>query len=148
MTERRVVVVPTQTVPQGIAAMLAFDASVSEDTNAANMRAAAENTRTVFVTRAARGASFDGVQIDEGQYLALLENTLIASGGVLSDIISAVAANLKSMSPEFVTIYSGADAPPDEADAVTSAIESEISAAEVTKIYGGQPVYSYVISAE
>jgi DAK2 domain fusion protein YloV len=148
MTGKTVVVIPTQTVPQGIAAMLAFDASAGEDANVRMMTKAAEGTHTAFITRASRGSTYGGAEIGEGEYLALLEHALISNSREFSAVADAVAASIKAVDPEFVTIFSGADARAADTDALTARIAAEITGVEIINIFGGQPVYDFVISAE
>jgi DAK2 domain fusion protein YloV len=148
LSDKKVIVIPTRTVPQGIAAMLAFDSSACEDANESGMAAAAEATHTVLITRAARGAVFDGTEIAEGEYIALLEDALISSGSEFGAVAAEVAARLKGFEPEFITVFTGQDAREDEADDIVGRLTAEVEGAEVTRISGGQPVYSFVISAE
>ncbi|MDR2357591.1 MAG: DAK2 domain-containing protein [Oscillospiraceae bacterium] len=148
LSEKKVIVIPTRTVPQGIAAMLAFDASACEDTNRAGMTEAAAATRTALITRAARGAVFDGMEIGEGEYIALLEDSLISSGSEFGDVAAEVTGRLKGFKPEFITVFTGRDAREDDADELVRRLSDGIEGAETTKIFGGQPVYSFVIAAE
>jgi DAK2 domain fusion protein YloV len=148
MTEKTVIVIPTQTVPQGIAAMLAFDASADEEANAGAMAQAAQKTHTAFITRASRGSTYGGAEIGEGEYLALLEHALISNSREFSAVADAVVAGIRALDPEFITIFAGADAQAADTDELTSRITAEVAGAEIINIFGGQPVYDFVISAE
>jgi DAK2 domain fusion protein YloV len=148
MTDKAVVVIPTQTVPQGIAAMLAFDASAGEGDNTIAMTKAAEGTHTAFITRASRGSTYGGSEIGEGEYLALLEQALIANSSDFSTVAGAVAGAIKALDPEFITIYAGDGAQNAQTDELTARMAAEATGAEIVNIFGGQPVYNYVISAE
>jgi DAK2 domain fusion protein YloV len=148
LSDKKVIVIPTKTVPQGVAAMLAFDASAGEETNTERMSAAADGTHTASITRAVRGSTFDGRKIKRGEYLALLEDSLISSGTKLDSVVGDVVALLAEFKPEFITVFTGQDASGEDADAVADRLAAGIGGAEVTKIFGGQPVYSFIISAE
>jgi dihydroxyacetone kinase-like predicted kinase len=128
--------------------MLAFDASVCEETNAARMSEAAEAAHTVSITRAARDSVFDGERIARGEYMALLEDALISTGAEFGAVADKAIARLREFDPEFVTIFMGQDASDADADDLAQRAAAEIGGAEITRIYGGQPVYNFVIAAE
>lgn len=148
LTDKKVIVIPTRTMPQGISALIALDASASPDDNTEAMTAAAKRVHTVQITYAARDSVFDGKDIRAGDYLALLEDTLIATGIDVPALIDTITASLATFSPEFITVFAGEDAN----DQLTAEIQSRLSAAvpgaEISAVDGGQPVYCYLISAE
>jgi len=148
LTDKRIFVIPTRSIPQGVSAMLAVDASESLDDMAAQMTQAAKGVRTALVTLAARDSVFDGYEIKEGEYLALLEDSLASSDPDLVAVIDEVAAALSSVSPEFITVFSGEDVSDSDAASVVSSIGAASPGAEIALINGGQPVYHYIISAE
>ena len=148
LTSKKVVVIPTKSVPQGIAAMLSMGEAVGIDEIAGCMTDAAKRVRTALVTLAVRDSVFDGQDIKEGEYLALLENILASSGCDAGAVIDDVAEALGDLSPDFITIFAGEDAPAEETALVEDQIRAMIPDAEVTVIQGGQPVYRYIISAE
>jgi len=112
------------------------------------MTEAAERVHTALVTLASRDSVYDGDEIREGEYLALIEDSIAASGPDAAAVIDEVAAELSAFSPEFITIFFGEDV--DEADAADAAnrIGAAAPGVETSLIYGGQPVYHYIISAE
>jgi len=148
LTDKRVVVIPTKSIPQGVSAMLAIDGSGDIDGMCESMTAAAKRVRTALITKAVRDSVFDGMEIKEGHYLALLDDAIAASGIDASDVITEVAEALSGLSPEFVTIFTGEDAEESMAETVAEKIGASSPGAEVTVINGGQPVYHYIISAE
>jgi DAK2 domain fusion protein YloV len=148
LTDKRVVVIPSKTIPQGVSALLAFDAALSEEENTEVMTRALENVRTAQITHAARDSNFDGRDIKEGEYLALLEDTLLVSGDDLAAVIDAVGRALAENEPEFITVFTGEDAEPSESEAVIAALTAAAPGAELTAVYGGQPVYRYLIAAD
>jgi hypothetical protein len=148
MTDKKVVVIPTKTVPQGISAMLALEPENEEEDNTQAMTEAAKNVHTAQVTYAARDSEFDGKQIKAGEYIVLLESALVANGPDLKQVLETTAAKMAEFSPELVTIYTGADASEDEKSIAQSVMANAIPAAETTMLPGGQPVYYFMISAE
>ena len=146
LSDKEVVVIPTATVPQGITAMLNMDPSASVEENVENMTAAIEGVRTMQITYAARNSDFGGFEISEGDYLALDGKALFGTDKDISVLLRSLAESAKES--EFITIFYGEDISEEEA-AVAEKIFGEICEdAEVTLVYGGQPVYYYLISAE
>lgn len=148
LTEKRVIVIPTRSIPQGVSAMIAIDDASGVDDMAECMTQAAEHVRTALITRAVRDSAYDGRDIKEGEYLALIEDSIVANSPILMPVIDAVAAAISGFSPEFVTVFAGEDADEAESSMVADLICAAASGAEVTSINGGQPVYRYIISAE
>jgi DAK2 domain fusion protein YloV len=147
LASRRVVVVPTKSVPQGVAAMLAFDPDAGEEANAATQKDVLKRVRTALITHAARDSVFDGHDIHEGEYLALLDDALLTSGRDFSEIAERVADALSPEPPEFVTVFSGEGAAGDETELLCAKLAA-LPGAELTAVDGGQPVYRFIISAE
>ena len=148
LTEKKVIVIPTRTIPQGVSALLTLNDDTDTDAMTENMTEAAKCVRTAHITLAARDSDFDGHSIKEGEYLALLEDSLVTSGVESDLVIDTVAESLKEFAPEFITIYSGEDISEDEAEATASRIEAIIPDVEIEIAHGGQPIYHYIISAE
>ena len=148
LTGKNVIVIPTKSIPQGVSAMLAIAENGSADDIAAGMTDAASRVHTALITLAVRDSLFDGKEIKEGECLAMLEDSLITSGFDAAAVINDLAATLNGFSPEFITIYAGENVSEDESDAVAKCVDAASPGAEVTVILGGQPIYSYIISAE
>ncbi|MDR3209118.1 MAG: DAK2 domain-containing protein, partial [Oscillospiraceae bacterium] len=148
LSTKKVVVIPSKSVPQGVSAMLAFDETLTEDENSANMRAPLTKVRTLQVTRAARDSVFDGHSIREGEHLALLEDSLLTSGTDFAAVAAIVAEKLKEIAPDFITVFTGEDARADDTATLSALFARHIPNAEATVVEGGQPVYEYIISAE
>ncbi len=148
LATRKVCVLPTRTIPQGISAMLAFDEDMETNDNLLEMTKAAENTATGQITYAARNSNYDGKEIKEGEILALKEGKIAF---VEKDIIKAVAKLTKALVTKDscqVTLITGADVDEDTIEQATAACESKAGGAEVTVIPGGQPVYYFILSVE
>lgn len=148
LTDKNVVVVPTKTVPQGVAAMLAFDADQSAEDIAAGLQEAASAVHTVLVTYAARDSDFDGHDIHAGEYLALLDGTLVGNYTDFSELMGAIAGAAAPLEPEIISVYYGADVTESDAALVGKSMEAAFRDADVNVVCGGQPVYYYMISLE
>ncbi len=148
MTTKNVVVIPSKSIPQGIAAMFCFEESMSAEELETVMSNACDNVHTAMVTYAARDSVFDGVEIHEGEYLALLESSLLTSTDDIDALIGSVSASLREFDPEVLTVFYGEDANEEMARLVEKHLSASYPAADITVINGGQPVYYFIISAE
>ena len=146
--EKKVVVVPTKTIPQGISAMLAVDPdSEDEAAMAAAMTDAAANVRSGQVTYAARDSEFDGKKIKQGEYLSLCEGKLCASGREAS-VIKKLVREMVTDDSAFATVIYGAGVSAEQAAEVEALLRKENKELEISVIEGGQPVYYYILSVE
>ena len=148
LTEKDVVVIPTASVPEGVAAMLSFDAEEPLSALIESMTSAAQNVETIQVTYAARNSDFDGTQIREGDYIAFSGKTLLADETDESRLLQTVAQYAADRKKEFITIYYGVDVDESRANAALAAFEQTCPDCEVTLVQGGQPVYYYLVSLE
>jgi len=148
LTDKRVIVIPTRSIPQGVAAMLAIDGITDADEMTTLMTEASKRITTAQITTAARNSVFDGAKIKKGEHLALVNDALTASGSDFASVISIVAEALNNQNPEFITIYTGEGVDDAEVELVTEILTENAPEAEVLQIGGGQPVYRYIISAE
>ena len=148
LSDKKVIVIPTKTVPQGITAMLSFDPASAEDVIEAEMSAAIESVHTAQVTYAARDSDFDGHDIHKGEYLALMDGTLLGSNADLDKVLLAIADAATDLDPEIVSIYYGEDVKADAAQHADELIGGRLPMSDVNVVDGGQPVYYYMISFE
>jgi len=148
LTEKKVVVIPSTTIPQGIAALMQFDPSLEEEELTENMKQALSSVRTLQVTYAARDSEFEGQKIHEGDYLTLLEGKLLSTLRSFDEVCEKIGEKLGELSPEFVTVFYGEDVAEADAEKFTSRLQEMLPGAELTLVAGGQPVYYYIISAE
>ena len=148
LTEKKVVVIPSKTVPQGISAMLVFDPDAGEDSNAVAMREAMKNVTTMQLTYAARDSDFDGHDIHAGEYLALNGGALFGNDTDMDALLRRMAENLNGAGKEFITIFYGADTNEEQAHNAAAIFSAACPDAEITVMNGGQPVYYFLISAE
>ncbi len=149
IADRRIVVLPTRTIPQGITAMLNFDPDATVDTNTINMMQAAERVSTGLITFAARNSDFDGRKIKQGEILALENGKLVATGTDITKTTYRLARSMCKKDTSFVTIISGCDVNEEDAQRTAEMVQAKIpSGIEVSCLNGGQPVYYYIISVE
>ena len=148
LASREVVVIPTKTVPQGISAMLAFDAAMEPSENEAAMTDCLSGVMTMQITYAARNSEFDGFAIREGDYLALLEGKLFDTDGSLDTLLHKLAEDAAGREASFISLYFGEDVQEADAQKAGALFEEVCPGAEVAVLSGGQPVYYYIISME
>ena len=146
--DKKVVVLPTKTVPQGISAMLAVDPDASEEENTQAMLEGFAHVHTSEVTYAARDSDFDGFAIKQGDYLALEEHQLFGTDQDLNTILDRLAHSDNHQGAEFISIFYGEDVTEEQAQEAEKIFAAACPNAEVTLLPGGQPVYYYMISAE
>ena len=146
--DKKVVVLPTKTVPQGISAMLAADPDADEADNTAGMTEGFSNVRTSEITYAARDSDFDGFAIHQGDYLALVEHQLFGTDQDLSAMLDRLARSDDHQSAEFISIFYGEDVTQEQAQEAEKIFAAACPNAEITLLAGGQPVYYFMISAE
>ena len=149
IADRKVIVLPTRTIPQGISAMLSFDDAADAEANAVAMMQAADRVATGLVTFAARNCDFDGHKIKEGEILALENGKLSFTEKDLTKAAVKLARSMVKKDSSFVTVISGCDVNEEDAEKLTEQISAKMpSGVEVTRLNGGQPVYYYIISVE
>ena len=148
LTEKKVVVIPTKTVPQGISAMLMMDESADVDSLREAMLEAAAGVHTALVTYAARDSEYDGFEIHAGEYLALMDGALLGSYTELDKLFDALGDKAEEYSPAVVSVYYGEDVSDSDAEGAGELFTSRFPDAEISVVNGGQPVYYYMISIE
>ena len=148
LTDKKVEIVPTQTIPQGVAALLAFDYEADFQTNAQLMKDAKSNVRTIEITRAVRGAHLNGLNIKKKQAIGLLDGELLVAGKSPLDILTKMLAKLDLTNTEIITIYYGVDTEAAEAEEVNASIREQYPRLQIEVIQGGQPYYNYIVSIE
>ena len=148
LTPKKVVVIPSTTVPQGITAMLSFNPEGTEEENVAAMTEALGTVETMQITYAARNSDFDGYDIHEGDYLALYGKSLFGTSKDIKVLLKALAKKVAKENKDYITIYYGEDVKEKHAQKAAAIFQEICPDADVNLLYGGQPVYYYLISAE
>ncbi len=149
LSTRNVIVIHTKTIPQGIAACLAFDPDADNNTNAINMQKATEKIATGQITFAARDSDFDGFKIKKGELLNMIEGKIsFVDTDLQKSALKLIKQMLKKHS-EFITVIYGEDVSESEANELQEQLNAKFgSKVEITFIKGNQPVYYYIISVE
>ena len=146
--EKKIIVVPTKTIPQGVSAMLAVDPECEDETAIAGaMRDATRHVRSGQVTYAARDSEFDGKKIRQGEYLSLLEGKLCANGREGS-VLKKLVREMVTAESAFATVIYGEGVTAEQAAEVEALLHKENKDMEITVVDGGQPVYYYILSVE
>jgi len=148
LSAKRVEIVPAETIPQGVAALLAFNYEADLEANVAAMNKAISTVKTVEVTTAVRAAKIGDLVMEEGQAIAFLDGEAVAVGDRIPQLVNEVLDRIDVAGSEIVTIYYGADTEASEAEGIAEALRRKYPNIEVEAIYGGQPHYNYVVSVE
>ncbi|MFC4101002.1 DAK2 domain-containing protein [Paenibacillus xanthanilyticus] len=148
LSERSVTVIPTKTIPQGLAAVLAFRDEESSEANAEAMQQAAKQVRSGQVTHAVRDTSIDGIDIREGDYIGILEKSIVTALPDLTEACQALLARMMEDGGELVTILTGEQADLSHTEALSDWIMEQYPDAELEVHAGGQPLYPYLFAVE
>ncbi len=148
LSQKEIVVVPTTTIPQGISAVLAFDHQADLETNAHMMEQAAHGVQTAEITTAIRAAQINGVRVEEGETIGLLDGELTASGSDLKEVVQEMLRQMQAGEHEIITIYYGEGIAGTEAQKLADEIQARYPDQDVELVDGGQPHYHYIISVE
>lgn len=150
LTDKELAVVPARTVPQGVAALLAFNPEENLAQNASIMSQAMEMVKTIEITRAVRKTQLEGIKVNKNQFIALLDDEeLVAAGDELEEVVFAAVGKAGIQEAGVVTVYYGAKTTVDQAEKVAQEFRGRFPALQaVDVVYGGQPHYNYIISVE
>ena len=146
--DKKIVVVPTKTVPQGITAMISFVPEKSAEENAEVMEEAISKVHTGQITYAVRDTRLDDKEIHEGDIMGIGDKGILAVGGNKEEVAEATIAAMMSDEAEVISIYYGADISEESAEALAASVEELYPDCEVEINRGGQPIYYYIISVE
>ena len=148
LTEKHIHVVPSRTIPEGIAALLAFDYEADFDANTRIMTEALSSIKTVEITRAVRATQFNGFSIKKKQAIGLLDGTIVAVADEPLDVLRTTLTKAGLKKAEVVTLYYGEDTDEKEAQQVKEEIASKYHNLQVEVVRGGQPHYNFIGSVE
>ena len=149
LTEKNVIVIPTASIPQGISALMAVDPDAEDAQEIEQaMNEAAKLVSTAQITYAARNSDFDGFDIHEGDYLALLDGKLLGTDRDVACLLEDLSDEAASRGAEFITLFYGEDVNEEDAQKAREVFSLKCPDAEISLIRGGQPVYYYIISIE
>ena len=148
ISEKSMHVVSSNSIPQGVAAMLEFNPHKSTDESVADMEEALSNVRTGEVCLAVRQVELNGVAVEEGQVIGILDRELVAAGDSPKDVLLALLGRAEVEEGQLVTLYYGDPIAEEEAEQAAAAVEEAIPGVELEIVDGGQPYYHYVVSIE
>ncbi|MGN0385818.1 MAG: DAK2 domain-containing protein [Lachnospiraceae bacterium] len=146
--DKKIIVIPTKTVPQGITAIINYVEGMSPEENAENMTTEIGNVKTGEVTYAVRDTQIDDKVINQGDYMGIGDAGILSVGTDMFDVTMGMIDIMVDDDVELISVYYGSDVTEEEAEKVRAEIESRYSSCDVELQYGGQPIYYYVISAE
>ncbi len=148
VTVKKVMVVPSRTVPQGLSALLSLDPNGELQAVAEKMTKALENVRTGEITTATRSVEIDGVKVESGQVIGLLDGKLVASAGSVEEGCLAFLEKANAAERELITLFYGQDITHAEANRIADTIRKKYAGQEVEVQEGGQPHYQFIIAVE
>jgi dihydroxyacetone kinase-like predicted kinase len=148
LTKKTVEVVPSTSVPQGVAALLSFDYEANLTDNARIMTRAIESVRTIEICRAVRAAKLADLKIKKKQPIGFLDGDLVAVGQTTLEVLHKMLSKLSLEKVEVITIYYGDDTKPQEAEQVGNDIRERYPGLQIEVVRGGQPHYDYIVSIE
>jgi DAK2 domain fusion protein YloV len=148
LTQKKVYVVPSDTLPQGIAAMLSFNFEADFETNCTIMSGAAKSIQTAEITVAVRSVQLGAVRVREGDYIGLINGNLTVAGQNMQQVIRDTLQRMDIGRYEIITLYYGAEVTGEEAQMTMRRIKEQYSHLEIEVVNGGQPYYAYILSAE
>jgi dihydroxyacetone kinase-like predicted kinase len=148
LTKKNVRVVPTETIPQGISALMAFIPETDFETNVEEMTEAMTTVRTIEITHATHSTRINDINIREGEVIGLLDGELLAAGNSYEDVILPLLGRIDMDNAEVLTLYYGIDADEAETQQIFDSISKLYPGLESGMVDGGQPNYEYIISVE
>lgn len=148
MSPKAIHIVPTQSIPQGIAAMMSINYTADIDTNLENMNGAIEHVITAEITEAVRTTKVDGVEVTEGDLIGLLDGKLVAAGDDVRAVAHDLLTRIDLGAYEIVTFFYGEDVSEREAHELVAGLTADFDALEFDVLEGGQPHYRYIFSIE
>ena len=149
MTEdKKIIVIPTKTVPQGITAVINYVPDMSPEENAENMAREIGNVKTGQVTYAVRDTMIDDKEIKQGDYMGIGDAGILSVGSEVDDTAYDMIREMMEEDLELISLYYGADVTEEKAQALKARIEEAYPDSDIELQYGGQPIYYYIVSIE
>ncbi|URN41718.1 DAK2 domain-containing protein [Peptoniphilus genitalis] len=148
ISDREIIVIPSKSVPQGIAAMLAFNEDASKEENKENMMEAVASVIDASITYAVRDTTINGKEIHKDDIIGIAAKDIISSGKTVYDVVTDTVDKLMDVDISLVTLFYGEDVNEEDAEVVREAIEEKYPDIDIDVIKGDQPIYYYIISLE
>jgi len=148
ITEKRIEVIPTETIPQGISALIAFIPENDFEINVEEMKQAVSTVRTIEITKATRNTKANGIKVEKGEIIGLLDGELLGVGDSNWNVIFQLLERIDAATASILTLYFGKDADENEAEQISERMHQEYPEMKIGVVNGGQPNYTYIISLE
>lgn len=148
ITDKNLIIIPTKSVPEGISAVLAFDANCSIEENKENMNEVVSNVRSGSVTYAVRTTNVDGIDVKVGDIMGLDEHSVLTVGTNVADTTIALLKKLVNKDSSNITLFYGEGVTEEDSSNLLARLEEKFADVDVSIVYGGQPVYYYIVSVE
>lgn len=148
ISDREIIVIPSKSVPQGIAAMLAFNEEATKEENKDNMMEALESVTDASVTYAVRDTTIGGKEIHKDDIIGIASKDIISSGKTIFDVVIETVEKLMNDDISLVTLFYGEDVKEEDAEKVRETLEEKYPDIDIDVIEGDQPIYYYIISLE
>ena len=146
--DKKIVVIPTKTVPQGITAVINYVPDMSVDENAETMNAEIKTVSTGQVTYAVRDTNIDDKEIKQGDFMGIGDSGILSVGTAISEVTMDMIDEMMSDGAELISIYYGSEVTDEDAEKLRSRVEEKYSSCDIELQYGGQPIYYYIVSVE
>ncbi len=146
--DKKIVVIPTKTVPQGITAVINYVPDLSVEENEAAMAGEISNVSTGQVTYAVRDTSIDGKEIKQGDFMGIGDKGILSVGMAISEVTMQMIDEMMTDEMELISIYYGSEIQEEDAKKLRAQVESKYPGCDIELQYGGQPIYYYIVSAE
>ena len=146
--DKKIVVIPTKTVPQGITAVINYVPDLGVEENEAAMTGEIANVSTGQVTYAVRDTSIDGKDIKQGDFMGIGDKGILSVGIAISEVTLQMIAEMMSEERELISIYYGSEIQEEDAKKLRTEVENKYPGCDIELQYGGQPIYYYIVSAE
>lgn len=146
--DKKIIVIPTKTVPQGITAIINYVPDLSVEENTSAMTGEISSVSTGQVTYAVRDTSIDGKEIKQGDFMGIGDSGILSVGTAISDVALAMIDEMMSAEMELISIYYGQEIAEEDAENLRMKVEGRYPSCDIELQYGGQPIYYYIVSAE
>ena len=146
--DKKITVIPTKTVPQGITAVINYVPDLTVEENEETMKSEIANVSTGQVTYAVRDTSIDGKEIKQGDFMGIGDSGILSVGTAISDVTMSMIDEMMSEEMELISIYYGSEITEEDAERLRARVEEKYSSCDIELQYGGQPIYYYMVSAE
>lgn len=148
LSDRKIYVLPTKTIPEGISALLAFNHNMSLKENIKNMELAIEEVKTGEITYAVRDTEIDGIKIKKDDVIGIFDDKIRSKGNDVTKVSFQLLKSIVNEDDGLITIFYGNNIKKEKAEELLNMVEKEFDDCDIELVYGGQPLYYYIFSVE